>query len=145
MCRKVNGAGNPYDGREDGFGMIEIVISMFLLGLLAVAFLPLLITSMKTTVRNSTIATATQLVNQQMEEARAAGDTCADLTAYGSATLAAVPNARGTSYQPMRTVVACPPTATDYPRTVSVTVSVSAVGSAIAPVTATTLVYLRAP
>lgn len=130
--------------RESGFGLIEIVISMFLLGLLAVAFLPLLITSMQTTVRNSTIATATQLVNQQMEQARAAGNTCTALTAYGSATLASVTDARGTSYQPARTVASCPTVATGYPRTVSVSVSVSVPGSATPPVTATTLVYLRA-
>lgn len=135
------------DSREDGFGLIEIVISMFLLGLLAISFLPLLVTSMKTTVRNSTIATATQLVSQQMEQARSAGDTCAALTAYGnpSPALAAIPDARGNSFQPARTVETCPTLATAYPRTARVTVSVSVVGSTVPAQTATTLVYLRAP
>lgn len=134
------------DSGEAGFGLIEIVISMFLLGLLAIAFLPLLITSMQTTVRNSTIATATQLVNQQMEEARVAGDTCAALTAYGDASVAlpTTTDARGVSYQPTREVAPCT-LETVYPRTVSVTVLVSMVASTVAPVTATTLVYLRAP
>ncbi|TFB48430.1 prepilin-type N-terminal cleavage/methylation domain-containing protein [Cryobacterium tagatosivorans] len=133
--------------REDGFGLIEIVVSMFLLALLAVAFLPLLITSMKTTVKNSTIATATQLVSQQMEQARAAGDTCTALTAYGnpSPALAAVTDARGNSYQAARAVEVCPTLATAYPRTARVTVTVSVAGSAVPAQTATTLVYLKAP
>ena len=130
---------------ETGFGLIEIVVSMFLLGLLAIAFLPLLVTSMKATVGNSTIATATQLVDQQMEQARAAGDTCADLTAFGSSTLAVIDDSRGVRYQPSRTVAACPSAPTQYPRTVSVSVSVSKVGYMEPPVSATTLIYLRAP
>lgn len=135
----------PSDLDEGGFGLIEIVISMFLLGLLAVAFLPLLVTSMQTTVRNSNIATATQLVNKQMEQARAAGNTCTALTAFGNATIAPVSDARGRTYQAARTVASCPAPATGYPRTVGVSVSVSVVGSAMLPVTVTTLVYLKAP
>lgn len=125
---------------DTGFGLIEIVISMFLLGLLAIAFLPLLITSMRTTVTNSSIATATQLVNQQMDLARSAGNTCALLTTFGNASLAVTPpDARGVSYQPARTVT-CPLT---YPGTARVKVSVAVVGSSFAPVTATTLIILR--
>ncbi|TFD66590.1 hypothetical protein [Cryobacterium gelidum] len=118
---------------------------MFLLGLLAVAFLPLLIASMQTTVRNSTIATATQLVGQQLEQARSAGDTCVALSVYGSVTPPAVTDSRGVRYRPTRTVGACSVLLTDYPKTVSVKVTVSMVGSAQPPVTAATLVYLRAP
>jgi type II secretory pathway pseudopilin PulG len=130
---------------ETGFGLIEIVISMFLLGLLAIAFLPLLVTSIRTTVVNSTTATATQLVEQQLEQARSAGDTCAVLTVFGSVTPPTVTDSRGVKYQPTRTVGGCSVLLTDYPRTVSVKVTVSMVGSAQPPVTATTLVYLRAP
>lgn len=127
--------------RESGFGMIEIVVSMFLLGLLAIAFLPLLVTSMKTTVVNSSVATATQLVNQQMDQARAAGATCTLITAFGSAPLSAgPPDERGVSYLPSRDVGPCP---SSYPGTVTIKVSVSVVGAAFAPVTATTLVFLK--
>lgn len=126
-----------------GFGLIEIVISMFLLGLLAIAFLPLLVTSMKTTVVNSSVATASQLVNQQMDQARAAGSTCALITAFGGMVLSAgPPDARGMTYQPARAVGPCP---TSYPGTVKVTVTVSVLGATFAPVTATTLVFLKAP
>jgi len=134
---------SPNGSSDRGFGLIEIVISMFLLGLLAIAFLPLLVTSMKTTVVNSSVATATQLVNQQMDQARAAGETCARMRTFGAETLAATdPDKRGVSYQPVRTVGLCP---ASYPGTVKVTVAVSVVGSTFAPVTATTLIFLKAP
>jgi len=137
---------------DSGFGLIEIVISMFLLGLLAVVFLPLLVTSLQTSVRNSTIATATQSLEQQMGLARSAGDTCAALTAYGAVTpLPTTSDIRGTVYQPDRTVDSCPSALASYPTTVKVRVSVLisgtiyAAGSSYSPVTATTLIYLKGP
>ncbi|MCY7289266.1 MAG: type II secretion system GspH family protein [Cryobacterium sp.] len=132
----------------EGFGLIEIVISMFLLGLLAIAFLPLLVTSMQTTVRNSAVATAAQLLNQELGLVRAAGDTCGLLTAYGaSEPVPASSDVRGTSYQRAHAVASCPSGSVNYPRTVSVTVSVTitAPGQSYSPVTTTTLVYLKAP
>lgn len=128
---------------DTGFGLIEIIVSMFLLALLAVAFLPLLITSMRTTVVNSTTATATQLVNQQMELARGAGSTCSDLRAFRDEPLGAVIDSRSVSYQPARHVGSCTVVAADYPTTVSVTVSVAP--SMGTPVSATTLIYLQGP
>ncbi|TFC37540.1 type II secretion system protein [Cryobacterium sp. TMT2-14] len=129
-------------GSESGFGLIEIVISMFLLGLLAIAFLPLLVTSIKTTGVNATAATATQLVNQQMELARGAGDTCTALTAYNNETLPVITDSRGFSYQPTRAGEDCT-ALVNYPATVWVTVS--AVPSVGATVSATTLIYLSGP
>lgn len=133
---------------EPGFGVIEVVISMFLLGLLAAAFLPLLITSMQSSARSSTVATATQMLNQELDLLRAAGDTCLALTTFGaSPAVAATSDFRGASYQRAHTVSSCPSGAANYPRTVSVTVtvSISAPGAAFSPLSATTLVYLRAP
>lgn len=136
------------DDRENGFGLIEIVVSMFLLGLLAIAFLPLLVTSMQTTVRNATIATATQLVDQQMEQARslgaAGGATCSALAAMPSETT----DDRGIRYQPTRTVAVCPALTSapaNYPRTVLVRVAVSTPPSTVELVSATTLIYVVAP
>ncbi|MFO7691343.1 MAG: type II secretion system protein, partial [Cryobacterium sp.] len=51
------------DAREQGFGMIEIVVSMFLLALLSIAFLPLLVQSLQVSVQNARLATATQLAS----------------------------------------------------------------------------------
>ena len=73
---------------EKGFGMIEIVVSLFLLTLLTMSFIPLLITSQKSAGANTTIATATQIVNQQLEGARsvrsqgANSPSCQDVTKY---------------------------------------------------------------
>ena len=66
------------EGRESqsGFGMIEIVISMFLLGLLAIAFLPFLVGALQVSSKNASVAVATQLANSQIEKMRAGAPTC---------------------------------------------------------------------
>jgi type II secretory pathway pseudopilin PulG len=114
---------------------------MFLLGLLAVAFLPLLITSMQTTVLNSTVSTATQLVEEQMNKLRVVSSagiaTCASLVAAP----AEVIDRRSVKYQPRRTVT-CPSV---YPGTAKVVVSVSLPPATTPAVTATTLVYVTEP
>lgn len=77
------------DVDERGFGVVEIVISMFLLLIIAVAFLPLMIQGYRLSVMNSTVATATQLANQQVERVRGVsatalgtvGPTCASVVA----------------------------------------------------------------
>lgn len=61
------------DVDERGFGVVEIVISMFLLLIIATAFLPVMIQGHKLSVLNATVATATQLANQQVERVRGAG------------------------------------------------------------------------
>lgn len=71
----------PGDARRDvrkddaGIGLIEIVISMFLISLLAIAFIPVLVTALRASEVNSTAATATRLVAQAIDVARAAGVT----------------------------------------------------------------------
>ncbi|TFD15304.1 hypothetical protein E3T26_07340 [Cryobacterium sp. TMT1-21] len=131
---------------ERGFGVIEIVVSMLLLSLLAIAFLPLLIKSLQVSVANATTATASQLVSKHMEQARAAGDTCSAITAFVGSTLPEVTDSRGMRYQSTRTIVVpCPATLADYPGTVGIRVSVAIVGSSVSPVTATSLIYLKAP
>ncbi len=64
--------------RDAGLGLIEIVISMFLISLLAIAFIPVLVSSLRATELNSTAATATRLVAQAIDDARTrAAATCA--------------------------------------------------------------------
>lgn len=122
----------PREG-EAGLGLIEIVIAMFLFLLLAVAFLPLLVNGLQATARNSTLATATQLVEQQLQKARAAGGTCASLQAFSATTPPAVTDPRGTALYPQLTPIAsCP---ASYPGTVSLSVKVtegSAAGKTLA-------------
>jgi Tfp pilus assembly protein PilV len=97
--------GKP-DSSEQGFGMIEIVVSFFLLSILSLSFIPVLINSWKTSGTNTTMATATQIVNQQLEGARAVrsaaatSPSCLDITKFLQVTLAPVIDPRGVSLQP---------------------------------------------
>jgi len=125
---------------DAGFGVIEIVVSMFLLSLLAVAFLPLLIESMTVTVRNSTIATASQLVSQQLDEVRIIASNCADVSAFDDVAITATTDARGTVFQPHREVAACPAA---YPGVVQVRAWVTESGDPKALAEAVTLVYVE--
>lgn len=64
---------------DRGIGLLEIVISMFLIALLAIAFIPVIISGIRASSLNSTVATATRLVSQAVDAARtAAPTTCAE-------------------------------------------------------------------
>ncbi|WP_193597247.1 type II secretion system protein J [Microbacterium sp. YJN-G] len=63
---------------EDGFGLVEVVIAMFLLGIVAVAILPVLWSGIQQSSRQSATATATRELNALIEQARD-GQTCAAL------------------------------------------------------------------
>ena len=106
---------------DDGFGMLEIVISMFLIGLLAVAFLPFLVQGLTQSGANRTLAAATQLLNTEFENARAQ-TACTGLTAATSSVL----DASGVTFRVTRTVGgACPTSPSSYPMTVPVYVTVA--------------------
>lgn len=130
---------------EDGFGIIEVVVSMFLLGIMSVSFVPLLLNSWKDTGANTTIATATQIVNEQIEGARAVRSTssstpsCADVLAYLQVTLPPVIDPRGITLQPEWNATSCPPM---YPGVVRASVQVSRVGVATPIASAVTLIYV---
>ena len=61
------------DRTDAGIGLIEIVISMFLISLLAIAFIPVIISAIRASELNSTSATATRLVSQAIDDARSRG------------------------------------------------------------------------
>jgi Tfp pilus assembly protein PilV len=130
---------------ERGFGVIEIVISMFLLALLTLSFAPVLANTVKFTARNTTIATATQIVNQQIEAARAVrsststAPTCHDITQFLLVTPAPIVDPRGVTLQPQWDPVTCPST---YPGVVRVRVSVTQSGYATATASAVTFIYV---
>lgn len=58
---------------DQGLGLIEIVISMFLISLLAIAFVPVLVSALRSSEANSTTATANRLVAQAIDAARTRG------------------------------------------------------------------------
>lgn len=130
---------------EDGFGVVEVVISMFLLSILSVSFIPLLVNSIKSTGKNTTIATATQIVNQEIEGARAVRSptsttpSCLDITSFLNVTLASVTDPRGVTLLPKWDIPNCPST---YPGVVRARVSVTRSGSGIIMAQAVTLIYV---
>lgn len=113
-------ADSDIDLSDGGFGLIEIIISMFLLALLAVGFLPLLIDALKVSVRNSTIATATQLVSEQLDSVTLLPRTCAALAQFETAGPVTLMDARGATYTARRDAATCP--SGGYPVAVSVRV-----------------------
>jgi Tfp pilus assembly protein PilV len=66
---------------DAGLGLIEIVVSMFLIALLSLSIAPLLIQGMRTSADNATQAAATQLANDQVNRAQAAGPDCSAVSA----------------------------------------------------------------
>lgn len=58
---------------DAGIGLIEIIISMFLISLLAIAFIPVIVSALRASELNSTSATATRLVSQAVDDARSRG------------------------------------------------------------------------
>jgi Tfp pilus assembly protein PilV len=137
--------GKPYFS-EQGFGMIEIVISLFLLSILTMSFIPVLINSWRTSGSNTTMATATQIVNQQLEGARAVrsaaatSPSCLDLTNFLQVTLAPVIDPRGVSLKPLWDATSCP---SSYPGVVRVGVSVTRLGNTTPVASAVTFVYVK--
>jgi prepilin-type N-terminal cleavage/methylation domain-containing protein len=127
------------DADQAGFGMIEIVVSMFLIAILAMAFLPMIVQGLQVARGNTTIATATQLLSQQLEIARNLDSTCAAMIAFDDAAVAPVIDSRGVSLQPQRAVGPCP---TAGPGTVPVRAWVTETGSTAVIAEATTLILV---
>lgn len=120
------------DADERGFGVVEIVISMFLLLIISAAFLPLLITAVKTSSLNVSVATATQIVNEQLGLARSEISSCSTLTTYGAFTPSPVVDPRGIELSVARSVhlsdcpvAIAPATSPLYPAIATVRVSVA--------------------
>lgn len=130
---------------DEGFGVIEVVVSLFILSLLSVSFIPLLANSIKATGKNTTIATATQIVNQEIEGARAVRSptatmpSCLDLTNFLNVTLASVTDPRGVTLVPQWDPAICPST---YPGVIRARVSVTRTGSTTPVAQAVTLIYV---
>lgn len=118
--------------RDAGIGLVEILVAMFLLALVAVAFLPLLINSLQLSIRNSTVATATQILNAELDALVATPATCAAVTAFGSASTPTTTDRRGVEYRPDRTVPNCASfSAEDYPVTITIEIAVELSGTTV--------------
>ena len=110
---------------DAGFGMVEIVVALFMLALLSIAFLPLLIQGLQLSAENATRATATQIAQDRLEFARTQGVDCSDLrTALVSDVESLVQDPRGIAFQVTTTMGTCP-TSLLNPGSIAVTVEVS--------------------
>lgn len=61
-----------------GFSLVELVIAMFLLGVIAIALLPVLWNGIRYSSEQSTVATATRQLNSLVDQVRE-GATCDDV------------------------------------------------------------------
>ena len=62
-----------------GFSLVEVIIAMFILGVIAIALLPALINGIRYSSEQSSVATATRQLNAIIESAREGQPTCADI------------------------------------------------------------------
>lgn len=67
-----------------GFSLVEVIIAMFILGMIALALLPALIQGLQYSTQQSAVATATRQLNALIEVARDA-QTCAALNGLAPA------------------------------------------------------------
>lgn len=110
---------------DAGIGLIEIVISMFLISLLAIAFIPVIVSALRASELNSTSATATRLVSQAIDDARSRGAADCAAAQLLNATTQEV-DAQGVTI----TVTTTVPTAANCVAGSAITVTVIAINSA---------------
>jgi type II secretory pathway pseudopilin PulG len=126
---------------DSGFGLVEIVVSMFLIGVLAISFLPVLVRSLTASALNITVATSTQMINEQMDTARAQVSNCDQLAAFVADTPPAVTDSQNVVLQATRSAGACSDGALSA-ASLAITVTRNDTDAIVA--TATTLVSVEA-
>ena len=129
---------------DDGLGLVEIMVALFLLAILAISFLPVLIQGLQLSVRNATLSTASQVLNEELDRLAALDGTCTALASHLAAAVPATTDARGVSYQPLRELA---PSATcaqgAAPSTVQVNLRVDISTSGVGDPSITTLYYVN--
>jgi type II secretory pathway pseudopilin PulG len=127
---------------DEGFGLVEIVVSMLVLAALAIAFLPLLVQGLKLSAANATLATGIQLVNDSLQAAQTASPDCPAVAALAGVDAAFV-DPREVSIVVTTTVDACP--AAPFVGTVRVAATAVRTDTGVTLATADTLVYVNIP
>lgn len=130
---------NPDRNGDRGLGLIEILVAMLMLAILSLATLPVLINGIQQSAANTTLATATQLANRQMELAVLQGPTCSAITTYASTPVASVTDARGVVLQIALTAGSCP---SIFPGTRTITVAITSSATGATLIQATTSVFV---
>ena len=130
---------------DTGFSLVEIVVSMFILGLLALSLIPLLIQGIKQSAQSAAVASATQLVNSQLDLVRSQVSTCSGVIGAPSPSVGPPSAYRGVPLQLTTTAGACPtpvPTTTT-PSTMSYSVKVVRLDTGKTLAQASTLIYVN--
>ncbi len=130
---------------DSGLGLIEIVVSMFMIALIAIAFLPFLIHSFQATRANTTLATANQLLDQQFDQLRQLQPAnCSAVESFRNRADAALDRVEDTSRRVTLTVTrsfTCPTNATrSGAERMTITIVNSSTGAAVT--SASTIVYV---
>lgn len=127
---------------DEGFGLVEIVVAMLVLAVIAISFLPLLIQGVRVAAQNRVLATATQIVHDELEQVRAL-DTCEGIVDFGANTAQPNPDFEVTRIVSHPDDSAVDPCSIDYPGVLRVTVAIDDVSDDALLVEATTLVLVK--
>ncbi|MDJ0334127.1 hypothetical protein QMG83_02700 [Salinibacterium sp. G-O1] len=121
---------------EDGVGLIEIVVALLLLAALATALVPVLLNGLKQASSSATLATASQLANDELERARS-WKRCSDLSpgTYN------VTDARAVQLTLSTTVGSCSPSP-ENPASVAVTVVVTRLDTNVVITSTKTYIFI---
>ena len=106
---------------DEGFGLVEVVVAMFLLAVISMAMIPLLVQGVRASSTNAQMSTATQLVAQRINIAKAAGSSCAALRNVAAVSITPVVDTNGTRFTLTQTVGSCP---TSFPALISCSTTV---------------------
>lgn len=122
---------------DEGFSLVEVLMSMFLLGLMALAVLPLAIGATRTSVVNRDVVAATAFAESRVALLRdtyridATASTCAGLPATASITAVAAGAGAATAGMTATTTAVCPIGSLVKPVSVPVLVSVTDASGAV--------------
>ena len=93
---------------DSGFGIAEALVAILLFGILAVALVPPIVLALQVSARATIIATASQVVNERIELARASDGSCSEYLDFLRAAIPTYDDARGVPFTVTQT-----PTASD--------------------------------
>jgi Tfp pilus assembly protein PilV len=66
---------------DEGIGLVEVVVSMLILAMIAMAFLPILASNLKLSATSASITTASELADASLNKARGLASSCASIKA----------------------------------------------------------------
>lgn len=112
---------------DEGFTLVEVVVSILVLAMISLALLPLLIQGIKQSAQTAAIASAVQLANSQIDLARAQAPTCTGVLATPTVAVSSSATYRGVPLVVQKTFGTCPSPAptTSAPGTIAFTATVT--------------------